>query len=83
MSVPSYRLSRNFSTTQYAEEMPKLEENIKTPIALLLGVVPFAVAYVAMYAFKGLAYVTYKADKQINIDDRPIPSLFYGGVRTI
>lgn len=49
------RLSRGFTTTVYDQEMPALELYVKSPIALILGILPFTISSVAMMTFRFMA----------------------------
>ena len=50
---PSYRLSRNFVTYPSDEVMSPLEINIKSSIALILGIVPFVFTKIFLFFFWG------------------------------
>lgn len=55
-------LSSDFTTYEYTQKMPKLEEYLKSPFALLVGILPFTVANVALFVFKKSASGTHCLD---------------------
>jgi hypothetical protein len=59
----SIQLSHGFETTPSTKEMTKGELMGKSAIAGVLGIIPFLVNQLAMYGFKGLAYVAGSAQK--------------------
>lgn len=70
MTAPvNNRLSSNFTTYEYTQKMSKLEEYLKSPLALLVGILPFTVANVALFVFKRAALGTHYLDTK-NPTDR-------------
>lgn len=62
--IDPVQLSRGFETTPSTEQMSKRELIVKSALAATLGFLPFLVNQLAMYTFKGLAYIAGLAQKE-------------------
>ena len=59
-----YHLSRNFATHTYDKEITGFELVAKSAVALTCGIVPFAVAFLALMIFRGFATVGSMLEEQ-------------------
>ena len=76
------QLSRGFQTTPSTEQMSEGELFGKSAIAGTLGMIPFLINQLAMYTFKGLAYIAGSAQKAES-GGHPLGQLASRGVRVL